>query len=165
MQDMSISSRDDNLREVKVIEEISFTLVLNNAVYTVDPTKSFAPQMSAQLIFRSTVSPPVVLEFFSLQRFDLQIINDAGEEVYLWSAGQIFPMIAENIRVIGEVHWIVDVPLVDTENVPLPTGQYIAHAYLVLHTDAGTRNPTAFARKYAASVRFMIQSVVNYPTK
>jgi hypothetical protein len=158
MQDTPIISPDDNLRAVEVIEEIAFTLALNKAVYTLDPTKSSPPQMTARLIFCSTVLPPVVLEFFSFQRFDLQIINDAGEQVYLWSAGQFFPLIAQNIPVIGEVHWTVDVPLADTKGVPLPTGQYIAQAYLVLHTDAGTRNPTAFARKYAASVRFMIQS-------
>jgi hypothetical protein len=151
-------SPDDSSRLVQVTQEVAFSLALDKAVYTVDPTASSPPQMTAVLVFRSTVSPPVVLEFFSYQRFDLLIINDAGDEVYRWSAGQIFPMIAENIPVTGEVHWTVDVPLANAQGVALPMGQYIATAYLVLHTDAEIRNPAAFARKYAGSVRFSIQS-------
>src|SRR5216684_1406942 len=69
--------------------QVSFTLSLNSAVYFQDPELPLPPQMIARLIFRATVTPPVVLEFFSLQHFDLVIINDAGDEVFRWSAGRV----------------------------------------------------------------------------
>jgi hypothetical protein len=143
---------------VEVEHRVSFTLALDSAVYSIGQGGSPPPEMTAHIRFCSTVSPPVVLHFFSLQRFDLDIINDAGAEVYKWSAGRVFPMLAQNISVTGEVHWKVAVPLADAQGTPLPAGQYIAQAYLTLHTDPSTRNKPAFARKYAGSVLFSIQS-------
>ena len=138
--------------------QVSFTLRLNSAVFFYDQELAGPAHLIAHLIFCSTVTPPIVLEFFSLQHFDLVIINDAGGEVYRWSAGRKFPMIATNVPVFGEEHWTVDVTLADPTGVPLPAGHYIAQSYLVTHTDPGTRNPVAFAKKYAASVEFSIQN-------
>jgi hypothetical protein len=102
----------------------------------------------------------VVLEFFSLQHFDVIIINDNGDQVFQWSAGRAFPQIASNIPVTGEIEWDVDVTLADNltanQGRPLPAGNYIAQAFLVNRTDVGTRNPQAFSRKYAANVMFTI---------
>ena len=138
--------------------QVSFTLSLNSAVYFQDPEVPLAPHMIARLILRATVTPPVVLEFFSLQHFDLVIINDAGDEVFRWSAGRAFPMIASNVPVFGEEQWTVDVTLADPAGALLPAGHYIAQSFLVTRTDPGTRNPVAFAKKYAASVEFSIQN-------
>src|SRR5437879_3472932 len=93
--------------------QVSFTLRLNSAVFFYDQELAGPAHLIAHLIFCSTVTPPIVLEFFSLQHFDLVIINDAGGEVYRWSAGRKFPMIATNVPVFGEEHWTVDVTLAD----------------------------------------------------
>ena len=141
-----------------VHQQISFTLSLDKASYQFSATSP--AHMEATLIFFSTVSPPVVLEFFSLQHFEIIIINDNGDQVFQWSAGRAFPQIASNIPVTGEIEWDVDVTLADNltanQGRPLPAGNYIAQAFLVNRTDVGTRNPQAFSRKYAANVMFTI---------
>jgi len=143
---------------------VSFTLSLDKALYIQDP-KAPPPHMTAKLIFCATVKPPVVLEFFSFQHFDLIIINDNGDEVFQWSAGRKFPLIASNVPVFGEEKWTVDVTLADKTGALLPAGDYIAQSFLVNHTDVGTRNPVAFAKKYAASVKFSIQNRQESTTK
>jgi hypothetical protein len=141
-----------------VHQQISFTLSLDKASYQFSATSP--AHMEATLIFFSTVSPPVVLEFFSLQHFEIIIINDNGDQVFQWSAGRAFPQIASNIPVTGEVKWDVDVALVDNltanKGKALPAGRYIAQSFLVNHTDLGTRNPPAFSKKYAANLQFTI---------
>ena len=141
-----------------IYQQVAFTLALNKAVYPFNETAPSHAQ--ANLVFISTVTPPVVLEFFSLQHFDVIIINDNGDKVFQWSAGRAFPQIASNIPVTGEVEWNVDVTLADNltanKGKPLPAGNYIAQAFLVNRTDVGTRNPQAFSRKYAASVMFTV---------
>jgi hypothetical protein len=109
-QDFSHSSKESS---GVVDPQVSFTLSLNSAVYFQDPEVPVPPHMIARLIICATVTPQVVLEFFSLQHFDLAIINDAGEEVFLWSAGRVFPMIASNVPIFGEEQWTVDVTLAD----------------------------------------------------
>ncbi len=139
-------------------QQIAFTLALDRAIY---PFNAKAPSHAqANLVFIGTVAPPVVLEFFSLQHFDVIIINDNGDQVFQWSAGRAFPQIASNIPVTGEIEWEVDVTLADNltanKGNALPAGNYIVQAFLVNHTDVGTRNPQAFSRKYSASVLFTI---------
>jgi len=141
-----------------IYQQVAFTLALNKAVYPFNETAPSHAQ--ANLVFISTVAPPVVLEFFSLQHFDVIIINDNGDKVFQWSAGRAFPQIASNIPVTGEIEWDVDVTLADNltanKGKSLPAGNYIAQAFLVNRTDVGTRNPQAFSRKYAANVMFTI---------
>ena len=95
-----------------------------------------------------------------MRHFDVIIINDNGDPVFQWSAGRAFPQIASNIPVTGEIEWDVDITLADnlTSNKgrALSAGDYIVQAFLVTHTDVGTRNPQAFSKKYAASVMFTI---------
>ena len=141
-----------------IYQQVAFTLALDKAVY---PFNATAPSHAqANLVFISTVAPPVVLEFFSLQHFDVIIINDNGDPVFQWSAGRAFPQIASNIPVTGEIEWDADITLADNltanKGKSLPAGSYIAQAFLVNRTDVGTRNPQAFSRKYAASVMFTI---------
>jgi hypothetical protein len=66
-------------------------------------------------------------------------------------------MIASNVPVHREKHWPVQVTLADSHGVALPAGHYIAQSYLMTRTDPGTRDPVAFAKKYAASVHFVIE--------
>jgi hypothetical protein len=113
--------------------------------------------MSAVLTFRSTVTPPVVLEWFSLQRYDFVITDGTGAEVYRWSAGRAFPQIASNQPVDGTERWEVDVTLADKQAAPLPAGPYVVRAFLTTRTgDPGVQNPQAFAGKYSASLGFAI---------
>jgi hypothetical protein len=141
-----------------IYQQVAFTLALDKAVY---PFNAATPSHArATLVFVSTVVPPVVLEFFSLQHFDLIIINDNGDAVFQWSAGRAFPQIASNIPVTGEIEWDIDITLADNltanQGNPLAAGNYIAQAFLVNRTELGTRNPQAFSRKYAANVLFKI---------
>src|ERR687884_289500 len=92
---------------------VSFTLRLDKAIYFNTPEPDPPAHLIAQLIFRGTVIPPVMLEYFSTQRFDLVIINQSDTEVYRWSTGRIFSMIASIGPVVGEKIWTVDVVLAD----------------------------------------------------
>ena len=82
------------------------------------------------------------------------------DQLFQWSAGRAFSQIASNIPVTGEIEWDVDITLADNltanKGTALPAGKYIAQAFLVNHTDVGTRNPHAFSKKYSASVMFTI---------
>ena len=138
---------------------LSFTLGLDKAVYPPAPDAQSPTKMTAYLTLRSTVTPPVVLEFFSLQEYDLIITNGAGQQVYQWSAGRAFPDIASNVPVDGEKSWTIDVTLEDAQKTPLPPGPYVARAYLMNRTsDPGVTDPQAFAGKYGGSIGFSISS-------
>jgi hypothetical protein len=113
--------------------------------------------MSVVMTFRSTVSPPTVLEWFSYERYDVVITDGAGTDVYRWSEGREFPMIASNQPVDGEERWEVDVPLASKQGVPFPAGPYVLRAYLTTRTnDPGVQKPQAFAGKYSGSLGFSI---------
>jgi hypothetical protein len=136
---------------------VSFTLGIDKAVYPAAAGSSSPVHMTAVLTFRSTVSPRVVLEWFSLQRYDVVITDGTGAEVYRWSTGRAFALIASNEPVHGSERWEVDVPLADTHGVPLPGGPYVIRAYLMNRTnDPGVQDPQAFAGKYSASLGFSI---------
>jgi Intracellular proteinase inhibitor len=138
---------------------VSFTLGIDRAVYPAAADPSSPSHMSAVLTFRSRVSPPVVLEWFSYQRYDVVITDGTGAEVYRWADGRAFPMIASNQPVDGRVDWEVDVPLAGEDGTPLPPGPYVVRAYLTTRTnDAGVEDPQAFAGKYSASLGFSIGS-------
>ena len=109
---------------------VCFNLGIDEAVYPA-ATASSPVRMNYALTFVSTVSPPVVLKWFSLQRYDVLITGCMGAKVYRWSAGRAFPDIASNEPVLGEKQWVVDATLADSQGVPLPVGPYVIRADLV----------------------------------
>jgi hypothetical protein len=109
---------------------VSFTLRLDKAVYFNTPEPDPPAHLIAQLVFRGTVVPPVILHFWNLQHFDLLIFNSSDAEVYRWSSGRAIPDVPAWIPVVGEVIWKVEVVLADSNGKSLPAGRYIAKASL-----------------------------------
>jgi hypothetical protein len=147
----------ENLGEGERYPHLSFTLGIDKANYPATSSSASPAHISAVLTFRSTVTPLVVLEWFSLQRYDIVITDGTGAEVYRWAAGREFPQIASNQPVDGTERWEVDVTLADKQGTPLPAGPYVVRAFLTTRTnDPGVQNPQAFAGKYSASLGFTI---------
>ncbi len=137
--------------------QLSFQLTLDAAVYPAAANPSQPAQMSAVLTFISTSTPPLVLEWFSGQRYDVVITNGSGVAVYHWSHGRIFPMLATLEPVSGTLQWVVEIPLADDEGVALPAGPYLIRAYLTTSTSVpGVSDGTAFAGMYSASLLFRV---------
>jgi hypothetical protein len=137
---------------------VSFTLRLDKAVYFNTPEPDPPAHLIAQLVFRGTVIPPVIVEFFSLQRFELLIINSSDTEVYRWSKGRAFPFLASIGPVVGEVSWKVDVILADSNGKSLPAGRYVTKAFLATSVDGTV--PQDIPGKYSASVGFLISNQI-----
>src|SRR5579862_8131686 len=142
-------------RESPTGQSVSFSLRLDSGTYPYDSNARSAPRIAARLTLSSTISLPLVLEFFSSQEFEFLILNHTGEEVHRWGAGRVFSPVSATVLVSGEKHWTVDVPLLDANGVPLPPGLYIAQSYLLTRADAVRTSTTA--QSYLASVAFSIQ--------
>jgi hypothetical protein len=138
---------------------VSFTLRLDKSVYINKPEPDPAEHLIANLILRGTVIPPLMVEFPSTQRFDLEIINDSDDTVvYRWSDGRIFPQMASIGPLVGEVIWKVEVVLVDSSGKSMPEGNYIARAFLTTyHPPPQLQNRIP---KYSATVGFMISNQI-----
>jgi hypothetical protein len=136
---------------------VSFKLRINGSTYTHDQAGRKAATLEARLTIEANLSPPLVLEFFSEQYYDLEIVNDAGEDVARWSAGKVFPMTATNMTIQGQKQWDVAMSLADVSGKPLPAGLYVVKAFLTTHTEPFIRKPRAFAPlQHAASLAFAI---------
>ena len=79
-----------------VNQSLSFQLAIDAAVYPVAADPSDPVHMAAVLVITSMSTPPLVLEFFSAQHYDVVITNGDGVAVYHWSHGRVFPQIARS---------------------------------------------------------------------
>jgi len=124
--------------------EHSFSLTLDRAEYS-DPS----PVLTGRMTLRSTQpDTPRELMFPSGQRFDLEIRNEAGDLVFLWSEGKFFTLALGSERITGEKNWVAEVPLV-RDRVRLPAGNYSAEGWLT----------TMEGKRYAARVGFAVRPV------
>ncbi|HET8547150.1 MAG TPA: BsuPI-related putative proteinase inhibitor [Bryobacteraceae bacterium] len=120
---------------------VSSRLSLDSHVYA-----SGSREMLARLSVRNTTARPLVLNFRSGQRYDLNIRNDRGETVYVWSADKGFIQVlgTETIAPGGERSWVIIVPLAT-----LRPGRYVAEAWVT----------NDLPKSYAASVGFEVAEV------
>ena len=101
-------------------QEVSFTIGLDA------PRYQAGSNMAVRLTLRSTHPDPVTLHFPSGQSYDLKIFNEAGDTVYVWSAGRAFTLIIRDEPFgPGERTYGFPVPLGD-----LPPGRYSVQGYL-----------------------------------
>ena len=120
--------------------ELSTDLMLDRAVY------GWSDTITARLTIRnSTGDPdsPGALSFSSGQMYDLEIRDGAGNVVYLWSRGKVFPQVVSEFEVPDQKEYVINVPLAK-----LPRGNYILQGWFT--TDGPPRS-------YSSSARFQIQ--------
>jgi hypothetical protein len=122
--------------------EVSFTVALNQPAYKVSESAI------ARLTLRNASATPLELTFPSSQRFDILIRNEAGAEVYRWSATRSFATVLGREEIAGgEINYVESIPLSNTGVQPLAAGRYTLEAWI-----AGSQRP-----RYAATVGFDIR--------
>src|SRR5437899_2052132 len=114
------------LGDVTVISqpELAVSLTLDQSVYKSGAQQP--PVMTALLSVRNTTADLVALTFNTGQIYDLEIRNEKGEQVFLWSKGKLFAQIVQSITFAsGEKNYVITAPLA------LPPGKYIVQGWLV----------------------------------
>ena len=101
--------------------EVSFTVAADSPWYF---TGTF---LAARITLRNTAFDAVSLHFPTEQSYDLKILNDQGDVVYLWSEGKDFGMSTRDEKLASprEITYGLMVPLEG-----LAPGRYVAQAYL-----------------------------------
>jgi hypothetical protein len=112
---------------------------LNQGVYT--PPDS--PTLAARLSIHNSATDPVTLIFLTGQIDDLEIRDDEGKVVFLWSKGKLFAQIVTTVEMQDERDHVITAPLVG-----LRLGKYVAQGWLVVDGPQ---------RAYSASARFEIK--------
>ena len=101
-------------------KEVSFTMAADSPWYFPDGF------LSAQLTLRNRGKDAIALHFPSGQSYDLKILNDRSETVYVWSTGRVFDISLRDEKVTsGEISYGISASLKG-----LPPGRYIAQGYL-----------------------------------
>jgi intracellular proteinase inhibitor BsuPI len=118
--------------------EFAIELALDDAEYEV----SADAVLSAHLNIRNSTTDPETLTFATGQVYDLEIRDDQGSVVYLWSKGKVFPQVVTTVQVQYEKEFALTAPLAH-----LRPGKYVVKAWLLLEGPP---------RAYSASARFTI---------
>jgi hypothetical protein len=101
-------------------KEVSFTVSTDAGRYAADST------LYARLTLRNSSADPIHLQFPSGQSYDLKILDEKGNVVYLWSKGKAFTMIVRDETFgPGEKTYGLAAPLSG-----LAAGRYTTEGYL-----------------------------------
>ncbi len=119
--------------------EISTGLALDSAIYKA----SDSPALTARLSIRNTTADPVSLTFLTGQIYDLEIRDDQGTVVFLWSKGKLFPQLVTTVQIQDEKDYVITAPLAN-----LPPGKYVVQGWFTVEGPA---------RAYSSSARFEIK--------
>ncbi|MCC7174777.1 MAG: hypothetical protein IT159_06240 [Bryobacterales bacterium] len=135
--------------------ELHFSLTLDKPVYTadlmppVDPAAGI-PRLTARLTLRNTSDKPVLLDFSSGQRYEIEIKDEKGAVVYRWSEGRGFPLaLGQETIGPGEKNYVAVIPLAVKSGRPFPQGRYVAGAWI---TNSGPQ-------RFRASMGFEVRHV------
>lgn len=133
---------------------LAFSLKIDTPVYVPESeliAPGETPMMTALMTLENTSDQPLTLRFASGQRFDIEIRDEAGETVYVWSADKVFPAVTGELELSPGVEtWRARLPLQGFDGRELPPGRYVAEAWLT----------TAGSGRFAASVGFGIPEIV-----
>jgi hypothetical protein len=113
--------------------EVSFGASLDRAIYQA------GDKMLVRLTLRNTQEQALHLQFPSGQIYDAAITNEKGERVYVWSDGKGFTQVFQDLEIIGEQNFLVDVPLDK-----LAPGKYVLEAWLTTTRPGGWRASVPF---------------------
>jgi hypothetical protein len=102
--------------------QVGFTVALNGTSFPRGETTS----MIVRMTLRSSAPEPITLFFPSGQSFDVRIMDERQQTVYVWSADKLFSLATRTEAFgPGEKTYAVDVPLGQ-----LAPGRYTAEAFL-----------------------------------
>ncbi|MBM3784011.1 MAG: hypothetical protein FJW30_06590 [Acidobacteria bacterium] len=104
--------------------EYGFRISLDRRQY---PTRA---RINLRLALENWTRDPLKLTFFSGQRFNYTIQNEAGDDAYNWSATRLFTAEIAELEVKGEKNWT------STDEIELKPGNYTLEAWLT-HSDRG----------------------------
>jgi len=118
--------------------EFTIELALDEIDYLASPDAV----LKARLSIRNSTTDPETLTFGTGQMYDLEICDDHGSMVYLWSKGKVFPQVATTVQVQYEKDFDLTAPLAQVR-----PGKYVAKAWFLLPGPP---------RAYSASARFNV---------
>jgi len=98
--------------------------------------------LTARLTVRNWAADPSALTFPTSQSYDLEIRDDQGKVVYVWSRGQVFSQIMTELQIQYEKDYAINATVGK-----LAPGKYIAQAWLTADGPP---------RAYSASARFHV---------
>jgi hypothetical protein len=117
---------------------VSSRVVLSKPVYEAGGV------LLARISLLNSSERPLSLEFRDGQRVDLAVLDEQGEQIALWSKGQMFPQVVGTELIgLGERGWTLTLPLAD-----LPVGKYVAEGWITA--------ANAAERAYSARVGFEV---------
>jgi hypothetical protein len=100
-------------------KELAFSVALDAARYRP------GAQATARISLRHTQPDPLTVVFSSGQTYDLILRDEAGNEVWRWSQGRVFPQVLRQVEFpSGEKNWMVTFPA------PARAGKYTVEAFL-----------------------------------
>jgi hypothetical protein len=116
-------------RDIVPRSELAFGLALDRAVYAIGYPNT-SPAITARLTLKNTTPDPLHLVFPS-NPYDLEIKNEKGETVYLWSQGKVFPAVVTELDLSpGEQSYVITIPLATDFARAWPPGTYTAEGRL-----------------------------------
>jgi hypothetical protein len=96
------------------------------------------PELAVALIVRNTGDAPIAFTFKTTQRFEIELVDDAGDVVARWSTGRIFADAVSTEQLAPHTSWRFQGEL------PLPngnSGQYLARIFVSADIRPGAQSP------------------------
>lgn len=127
--------------------QIAFGLALDRAVYSIGQL-GISPEITARITLKNTTPDPLHLTF-PMNPYDLEIRNEQGETVYLWSQGRVFPTVVTELDLSpGEQTWVMVIPLETDFSRAWPPGLYTAEARV------NTERPGMYVARVGFNIRW-----------
>lgn len=102
--------------------------------------------VNVELLLTNRSSSQLSFTFVTTQRFDIELVNEAGTVVTRWSQGRAFGDIVSTDQLAPKQSWDFEgqLPLFDLGFVWVPTGQYRIRAVLTAGVRPGAQSPLQF---------------------
>lgn len=96
------------------------------------------PELAVALTVRNAGDAPIPFTFNSTQRFEIELVDDAGDVVTRWSTGKVFGDAVSTEQLAPHTSWRF------CGQLPLPngnSGQYIARIFVSADLRPGAQSP------------------------
>jgi hypothetical protein len=103
-----------------------FGISVKTQASSIPTVAGFAPawQLKVGITLSHKGPQPLTLEFPSGQTYDIAILNDKGERIYVWSADKLFLQAMRTEKINEKRVWTELLPI------PLSAGRYTVEAFL-----------------------------------